>query len=208
MNFVIEEYYKTIQHDRGYDKKHNKPIDGESSSVSAYQIDSGFSEALGFANGQLSQADYFLLKDSKVTIIELTRISDVIQEAFITEKKLEADIKKLREETRKDANKTQEALEKQLNKTLKKFSSQKVWGEIIGEFKNKWMGSIAILERYCRRIHAAEDFKYATFLIVFTNDIDSRLFESIEEKLRHLQGMGMQVIVCRTENIDNLLNKK
>ncbi len=206
MSFDIEKYRTIIKHDKGYDKVLKKSIEGESSNSYAYQIDDGFSEELGFANGQISQADYFLTNEkSEITIIELTRISEIIQEAFVTEKKLEEQIKLIRNDTISTSNKSKEDIEKKLNKTFKDFCSQKVWGEIINEFKNKWMGSIAILERYCRRIEQVEDFQYKTFLIVFSNDIDSRLFESVEEKLRKLRGMGMQVIVCRTKDVDNKL---
>ncbi len=173
----------------------------ETSQSFAYEIDNGLSEKLGFANGQLSQADYFLVDNNKVQIIELTRLADEVKESMTLESFLTQQIEQL-------SLTVQESSRQQFKKKTKSFIGQKIWAEVIAEFKNKWTGSIAILERYCRRIQQQEDFDYSEFLIILANNTESNILDSLTLKLKSLEGMNMQIKVCRTRDVDKLLIKK
>ncbi len=187
----LKEYQALIAHAPYYGQ-------AETSESFAYEIDNGLSEKLGFANGQLSQADYFLVDNNTVQIIELTRLADEVKESMTLESFLTQQIEQF-------SLTVQENNRQQFKKKTKSFIGQKVWAEVIAEFKNKWIGSIAILERYCRRIQQQQDFDYAKFLIILTNDTESNILDSLTLKLKSLEGMNMQVKVCRTCDIDKLL---
>ena len=74
--------------------------------------------------------------------------------------------------------------------------------EEISEFKNKWFGSIAIIERYCRKINFSNDLSYS-FLIVLKNSQDPYELEIISRKLKGM--VRHQIKVVNTKNLDKSL---
>lgn len=182
----IEDFKETIQH------KNSKEGISESCSFLAYKIDdNGLSQHLGFKNGQINQTDYFLVnnENTKAQFLELTDLSDHIKECMLAESVMKRDSESFAATLGKSPDKA------------RKIVNGKIWSEVLGEFKNKWMGSIAIIERYCRRQNYKHDLHYS-LLIVLKDNIDSREIESLALKL---SGMMGKVHVCNTNNIQNLL---
>lgn len=178
----LEEFKETIQH------KNNREGISESCNFLAYKIDdNGLSQYLGFKNGQINQTDYFLINSevTKVQFIELSDLSNHIKECIFAESII---------------NSSSESFATILGRSTKnaeKLVKNKIWSEVLGELKNKWMGSIAVLERYCRREKYEHDLQYS-LLIVLKDNADSRQIESLAFKL---SGMMGRVNVCNTNNI-------
>ena len=178
----LENFKETIQH------KNSKEGISESCSFLAYKIDdNGLSQCLGFKNGQINQTDYFLInkEKTKVQFIELTDLSDHIKECMFAETIMQSNSESFATILVKSPKKAE------------KIVNNKIWSEVRGELKNKWMGSIAILERYCRREQYEHDLHYS-LLIVLRDNADSRQIESLAFKL---SGMMGKVRVCNTSNI-------
>ena len=163
----------------------------ESCEYYAYKVDgkNGLSEKLGFNNGRISQVDYCLIEDNNAQFIELTDISDAMKECIINEKFL------LSESTT-----FSQILKKDPEKAIRIVKS-KIWSEVLSEFKNKWMGSIAVLERYCRKDSYDHDFNYS-MVIVLKNGTDSMQLDSLRLRLK---GMIGDFNICTTDNIEALL---
>ncbi|MGO2340793.1 MAG: hypothetical protein ACTH5M_09390 [Psychrobacter sp.] len=182
----LDEFKETIQH------KDSKEGISESCNFLAYKIDdNGLSQYLGFKNGQMNQTDYFLINNeiTKVQFIELTDLSNHIKECIFAETII-----------RSNSDSFATILGKSPKKAEKLLNS-KIWSEVLGELKNKWMGSIAILERYCRREQYEQDLQYS-LLIVLRDNADSRQIESLTFKL---SGMMGRVSICNTKNIKHPL---
>lgn len=167
--------------------------DGECCNSYGYKIDesNGLRACLGFKEGQISQADYFLIDrvSNKVQIIELTDLTEDIRDCIIAESILSED----------DASFAQI-----LSRSPRKASQivqRRIWAEVIAEFKNKWMGSIAVLERYCRKEGYNDHLDYQ-MLIVLKSNTDPKEIEVLRNKLI---GMIGKVPVCNTDNIKPLL---
>ncbi|MGP5543395.1 hypothetical protein ACTXMH_12750, partial [Psychrobacter celer] len=167
--------------------------DGECCNFYGYKIDesNGLRAYLGFKEGQMSQADYFLInkKASKVQIIELTDLTDDIRDCIIAESILSEDSASFAQILSKSPKKAS------------KIIQRRIWAEVIAEFKNKWMGSIAILERYCRKDGHNGDLDYQ-MLIVLKSNTDPKEIEILRNKL---VGMIGRVPVCNTDSIEPLL---
>ncbi len=193
-NINLDDYKAPISHA----PYRNQPL--ESSEIYAYQIDNGFSKNLGFNEGYLSQADYFLLDDNKIQIIELTRLEDEIKKISHRDDEFISSVDKFINDIEQKlsiiSSKEQESkgqlqeIERTLTKfktssdKLKKDFRKKNWAEIVSENTRKWMGTIAILERYCRRIQKEDDFEYVRFLIVLSDNTAPRILESLKFKLK------------------------
>lgn len=182
----LNKFKETIQH------KDSKDGIRESCSFLAFKIDdNGLSQYLGFKNGQINQTDYFLINTelTKVQFIELTDLSEHINECIFAESMLRSNT---------------DSFSAILNKSPKhavKLVNSKIWSEVLGELKNKWMGSIAVLERYCRREQYEQDLQYS-LLIVLKDNADSRQIESLAFKL---SGMMGKVRICNTSSIQSPL---
>ena len=133
----LEQYRQLIEHKKGQGE-----AKAESCPFFAYQIDgnNGLSVGLEFKEGQISQADYVLIdkQSNEAQILEITDLSNAIRECLIAESIAQEEIKNFAREIGKS------------DKKATKLVNLKIWYEVIGEIKNKWYGSIAILERYCR----------------------------------------------------------
>lgn len=178
----LEPFKQLIQHS-----------DGECCGFYGYKIDerNGLRAYLGFNEGQMSQADYFLIdrEANKVQIIELTDLTEHIKECIIAESIFSED---------------KASFAKMLAVKPKKATQviqRKIWAEVIAEFKNKWMGSIAILERYCRKDGYSSDLDYKMLIVVKSNT-DPKEIEVLRNKLI---GMVGRIPVCNTDNVEQLL---
>lgn len=167
--------------------------DGECCGYYGYKIDEsgGMREYLGFKEGQLSQADYFLIDKSsnRAQIIELTDLTKEIKDCIIAESMLPNDIESFASLLTSSPKKAQ------------KIVQNKIWAEVIAEFKNKWMGSIAILERYCRQDEYTDNLDYQ-MLIVLKSNTDAKEIEILRNKLIGMMG---KLPVCHTNTIERLL---
>lgn len=161
-----------------------------------YKMDekSGLGVALGFSVNQISQADYFLIDNlnNKAQIIELTDLSKSIKDCKEAALVLSEDCD------------NSESFAKVLNKTpegAKKIVLKKIWSEVIAEFQNKWMGSIAILERYSKEVNHSNALDYQ-MIIVLKSGTDPKEIQIVCDKLR---GMIGSIPVCNSNNIERLL---
>ena len=173
--------------------EHRKCREGiiEGSKTYAYVMDgeNGISSELGFPSNMISQSDYFLINSNKLLFIELTDVADSIKECILNEQFL-----KLESAT------FSELLRKKPEKAISIISG-KIWSEVLSEFKNKWMGSIAILERYCRKIDYPDNFEYG-MLIIIKNNTDPMQFDSLKMRLK---GMIGDLELCTTDKTESVL---
>lgn len=187
----LEQYRQLIEHKKGQGE-----AKAESCPFFAYQIDgnNGLSVGLGFKEGQISQADYVLIdkQSNEAQILEITDLSNAIRECLIAESIAQEEIKNFAREIGKS------------DKKATKLVNLKIWYEVIGEIKNKWYGSIAILERYCRIDNYPNNLNYS-LVIVVKNSQDSRNIDSLKLKLKNLQPIMGNVEVIKTQNLENLL---
>lgn len=187
----LEQYRQLIEHKKGQGE-----AKAESCPFFAYQIDgnNGLSVGLGFKEGQISQADYVLIdkQSNEAQILEITDLSNAIRECLIAESIAQEEIKNFAREIGKS------------DKKATKLVNLKIWYEVIGEIKNKWYGSIAILERYCRIDNYPNNPNYS-LVIVVKNSQDSRNIDSLKLKLKNLQPIMGNVEVIKTQNLENLL---
>lgn len=167
--------------------------DGECCNYHGYKIDenNGLRDYLGFKEGQISQADYFLIDklSNKAQIIELTDLTKDIRDCIIAESILAKDSTSFAQTLSISPKKASQIVQR------------KIWAEVIAEFKNKWMGSIAILERYCRKEGYDNHLDYQ-MLIVLKSNTDPKEIEVLRNKLI---GMIGRIPVCNTNNIKSLL---
>ena len=119
-------------------------------------------------------------------------LSNAIRECLIAESIAQEEIKNFAREIGKS------------DKKATKLVNLKIWYEVIGEIKNKWYGSIAILERYCRIDNYPNNLNYS-LVIVVKNSQDSRNIDSLKLKLKNLQPIMGNVEVIKTQNLENLL---
>lgn len=187
----LEQYRQLIEHKKGQGE-----AKAESCPFFAYQIDgsNGLSVGLGFKEGQISQADYVLIDklSNEAQILEITDLSNAIRECLIAESIAQEEIKNFAREIGKS------------DKKATKLVNLKIWYEVIGELKNKWYGSIAILERYCRIDNYPNNLNYS-LVIVVKNSQDSRNIDSLKLKLKNLQPIMGNVELIKTQNLENLL---
>jgi hypothetical protein len=161
----------------------------ERSDCEAIKIDdsNGLATHLGFGESMLSKVDYCSFVEHKVQLIELTDLEQSIDSCKKTHKTLTAQAK-----AEKD---------KLTSKDHKRIRKQ-AWHIITDEFKRKWNGSIAVIERLYRKNAIMDDPDYC-LLIVCKNKTDIKM---LDELTTQLMGMTGSVCVCNTENVRNFLN--
>ena len=179
-------------------------VQPESSIHLAYKIDSGkkigsnitvnegLCSLVGFSPSDFKQADYFLLDEinNNAQIIELSDLSSDYKDCMKATKDFDNEDLTYAQMILKNKDKA------------KDFVHTKIWSEVISEFKNKWFGSIAIIERYCRKINFSNDLSYS-FLIVLKNSQDPYELEIISRKLKGM--VRHQIKVVNTKNLDKSL---
>lgn len=181
----ISQFKKLIEH-----KKCKEGII-ESSKTFAYVIDgeNGISSELGFVPNMISQSDYFLIDNNKLLFIELTDVKDAIKECIFNEQFLRLESATFAELMRKKPEKAISII------------NGKIWSEVLAEFKNKWMGSIAVLERYCRKIDYPYNFEYG-MMIIIKNNTDPMQLDALKMRLK---GMINDLELCTTNKTENVL---
>lgn len=165
----------------------------ESADYCGYLIDDsgGLSQHLDFPSGVLSNVDYFCKKDHAIQLIEFSDLSDSISQCSINldQMLLEAEEQKGEPLTSREA------------KSIRK----KAWALLTSEFRRKWNGSIAVMERLYRKNSIIDDNPEYCLLIVCKNGTEVRLQSLLKDRLT---GTMRNVAICTTENIDtHLLDK-
>lgn len=160
----------------------------ESADAHAIKIDDadGLAVSLGFGESMLSKVDYYACADKNVQLIELTDLEQSIKSCRDVRNELTAQAKAQKNKlTAKD------------HKRIRK----QAWHVVTDEFKCKWNGSIAVVERLYRRNEIADDPIYQ-LLIVCKNKTDSIM---LDELTTQLSGMMGKVRVCNTSSVSQFL---
>jgi hypothetical protein len=174
----------TCQLSHAIDKEDNV----ESADAQAIKVDDadGLAASLGFGESMLSKVDYCACADNKVQLIELTDLEESIKSCRDVRIELTAQAKAQKNKlTAKD------------HKRIRK----QAWHVVTDEFKSKWNGSIAVVERLYRRNEIANDPNYQ-LLIVCKNKTDSIM---LDELTTQLAGMMGKVRVCNTNRVSDFL---
>ncbi len=183
----IDDFRQPIKQENG-----EIAVNKEGKTLYAYKIDekNGLRDFLQFKENQLSQADYCLIdkENNQVQFIEMTDLSAEMKSCYQAEMAF----------SQEDVANLAELLRKNKGKAIKTMQS-KVWSEVIDEIKNKWMGSMAILERYARESDLPKGIFYNySMLIVLTNNSETK---PLETPLKKLDGMIPNIKVCNTKHI-------
>ncbi|MBU1620397.1 MAG: hypothetical protein KJ556_08950 [Gammaproteobacteria bacterium] len=164
--------------------------DEEMSTVEAYRLDGsdGILRASMFEDGTVSSADYFLDVGNKFYIIELSDLESSIRTAHTCiNEQLTAlgvnDIHRLRQRDRKQVKK-------------------KAWDPLTNEFKRKWLGSIAAIERMLRINRIYSEHPEYQYIIVCKNHTDIRV---LDELLTQIKGMIRKVKATNTDLIEQTI---
>ncbi len=178
---IEDDFMQIIEHA----KDRSKHI--ERSTCYAFKIDDkdGLAQALGFSNTMLSKVDYFVKNDDAIQLIELSDLEDQIQKCRFNE------IQQLATE---NTNK--------LTAKEKRFIRKTAWSPMTNEFKRKWGGSIAIIERLYRKNRLCESDPNYQLLIVCKNQTDVIMLDALKVQL---EGMMRIVQVCRTKDLSRYL---
>lgn len=166
----------------------------EKSDYQAIKIDDtdGLAIFLGFHDAMLPKVDYYSYLEHQIQLIELTDLEDSIAQCQLT----------MNEEKERAKKEKGENLNRKEHKTIEK----KVWMSVIFEFKGKWCGSIAVIERLYRKNEVHESDPEYQLLIVCKNITDSRMLDELDNTLcKYLDGMMKKVLVCNTENLEKFL---
>ena len=185
---IEDEFIKEIEH--------SVCIEGEieNSTCCAFKIDDvdGLATHLGFYSNIISKVDYFSKKENEIQLIELTDLKNSIQKCGYN----------LAEELDKAEKKKGKRLTTREERPIRK----RVWLSVTGEFKQKWNGSIAIIERLYRKNKIYNDNPKYQLLIVCKNNTDIKMLDILKSRL---QGMIKTVNICDTKNISSqLINTK
>lgn len=167
---------------------------GEYCEFFAYKIDSaddfGLSAELLFKNGQVSQVDYFIKHNNDVYLIELSDLENDIKSS--QRAKLITD----------NSVSFAEILEKSPKKA-EKIIAGKIWSDVVAEFQKKWLGSLAIMERYCRKIDYKDDMNYQLVIVVK----DSQDIDELSYLKQSLIGMVGKVFILKTNQVPLFFEK-
>jgi hypothetical protein len=179
------------------DKKDKKC---ESSEVKAIKVDEsdGLSRHLNFREGMLSQVDYCHFLEYKVQLIEMSDLEESIQKCEDTKTAL---INNKKKEKEKEGLKGKQS---KVTGQEKKDFTKEAWSPVINEFKNKWLGSIAIIERLLRRHKYIIDPEYI-LLIVCKDKTEVQMLDELKSRLT---GMISKVDVCNTKDVKYYLLPK
>ncbi|WP_318508236.1 hypothetical protein [Photobacterium leiognathi] len=161
----------------------------ETTGVQAIKLDEqdGVSVALGFTNNMLNKADYIYLEDNKFIIIEA---SDLRNQSEFYFSSLKEKTEKLIEEN--DGKK----LPRKISKNIEK----ECFYPIRAELSQKWSGSIATIERLCRRNRLDIEPNY-TYLVICKNDTEERIMDLIKQKM---QGTIKNIDIIKTDDINEV----
>lgn len=155
----------------------------ESADFSAIKIDNtdGLAKHLGFNSSMLSLVDYYCYSNQIIQFIELTDLEDSISEC---------------------RSKCDEEIEKAVcDSTIRLTQSEirkirrKIWKPVLLEFKSKWCGSIAVIERLYRKNNIIEDNPDYELLIICKNSTDILMLDILKTQL---SGMMGNVKVCNS----------
>ncbi|MGZ8226255.1 MAG: hypothetical protein ACXW0Q_14215 [Methylovulum sp.] len=163
----------------------------EPSESRAFKIDNedGIAKAIGFHAGIVNKVDYFVVENNDVQLIELSDLEEYIQNCHVS---IETELQQLRE-----VNGGSITI-REKNDIIKA-----AWKEIKVEFCKKWSGSIAVIERLYRKTYELGDADpNYKLLIVCKNHTDIRMLDGLKGQL---SGMMGNVIVCKTETLNNVL---
>ncbi len=169
------DFLRQMQHAVGDDGKI------EASNVDAFKLDDedGIACHLGFNTSMLPKVDYFIENNHIIKFIELSDLEDQINKCNL--------------EMASAAGKTASEARK---------IRKKAWEPLTSEFKRKWCGSIATIERLYRKNQIIEVNPQYQLLIVCRNKTDPRILESLRSQL---QGMMGSVKITNTKNIEQLV---
>ncbi|MHA6606149.1 hypothetical protein [Photobacterium damselae] len=173
-----------ISHAIGRDQ-HN-----ETTGFHAIKLDEhdGISVALGFTNNMLNKADYIHLEDNTFIIIEASDLRDQSDSYFSL----------LKEKT--DKLKQEQNIRKLPVKITKNIEKECFY-PIRAELSQKWSGSIATIERLCRRNRLDIEPNY-TYLVICKNDTEERIMDLIKQKM---QGTIKNINVIKTDDVNKVL---
>lgn len=162
----------------------------ESVDIQAIKLDDedGLALSLGFHAAMICKADYFSHKEEAIKIIEL---SDLEESASKCHRTLKTLVKEKLEELNVDELTTRQI------RPLRK----QAWIEVTREFKNKWGGSIAVIERMLRKNNIDYDPKYS-LVIVCKNKTEVNVLDDLKAQL---QGMMGKVEVCNTNTVGDYI---
>ena len=162
----------------------------ESSACKAIQVDgnNGLARSLKFRSGMLSEVDYCRFSEHKIQLIELSDLENSIRlcENSLREELSQAEIEKGGE----------------LSEGEKKQIRKRVWESVTNEFKRKWSGSIAIIERLYRKNKITDTDPEYQLLIVCKNDTDILMLDELKHRLKCTM---RTVEVCNTEHLSDVL---
>lgn len=175
---IEDDFKKQIKHS----KRRTESI-SENSNKEAIKLDDndGLAKFLDFPSSMLSKVDYFVKKEHQIQLIELTDLEEKVKDCFNTLNNL----LKIAEEKKGEPLTTAE--ERAIKKEV-----------CMCEFKLKWYGSIAVVERLYRKNNITNINPQYQLLIVCKNQTDIRMLEVLK---RRLVGMMGVVDICRTKDI-------
>lgn len=163
----------------------------ESSEIQAIKLDEedGLSQTLGFMNGTISVSDYLIENTPNYIIIEASDLEDSIVGAHRTLGEL------LKIKGAVDLN--------SLRSTDRRSIRKKMWSPLTEEFKRKWCGSIAVVERKLRLSNQNSVTPLYSYIILCKNKTDPRL---LDELVTQLRGMIRNIKVSTTEKLQTHLD--
>lgn len=163
----------------------------ESTGCRAIKIDNadGLANHLGFNSSMLSLVDFYCYSNNLIQLIELTDLEDSILECNL----------KYQEEVRiaEDNNNN-----KRLTSAQTKKIRKQVWKSVLLEFKSKWCGSIAVIERLYRKNKIHENNPDYKLLIICKNNTDILMLDILKTQL---SGMMGSVNICNSERAEKLI---
>lgn len=209
MTIDIQNFEKKLAHQLGRDGK------DEESDFKAYQLDTiddktdclkddkknGLKLELGFKNHEVSCVDYFYFfqeNPHSIYLIELTDLKEAVAQCQQTEEYL-------LELTDDNDQKLIDILSTK-PKRAKELIQNKTWFELAYEFQKKWLGSIAIIERYYRYKKIEYEIKPSLkLIIVVKNYQETKEIDKLRDKL---VGMLGKVTVLNTDQVSNFFADK
>ena len=160
----------------------------EASDIKAFQIDGtdGLFLHLEFRDGELCLSDYFIEKGEDVQIIEVSDLDNQLAEYV-------ALVEKLREDVLNTKGKISLSDEKTIRRTA--------WAPLTNEFKRKWCGSIAVLERYYRKSSVIQHNPKYRLAIICKEKTDPRMLDELKIMMK---GMIPRLDISTTLNAQGI----
>ncbi len=164
--------------------------DIERTDCTAVKIDDedGLALHLGFHGAMLSKVDYYHSAGDSIQLIELSDLQQTVKDCSKRNKTLIAQAK---------AEKG-----KSLSGKERRQISKAVWAVVVNEFKQKWSGSIAVIERLYRKNAVIENDPQYQLLIVIKNETDIEVMDELKQRLAGMMG---EINVCNTEKVQRFL---